>query len=247
MKMSTEFTTKFMGGFRNPDDIKAIAFHYTANSGSNPNLARANARYFRDGCPDANGKLRYASAHIVVDSKNIAYLCVPLNRVAWAVGDSSNGKLGKLYGNYNTISIEMVSNTDKDGNYYIPEQTKINAAIVYRKLIQLFPNAATPIRHYDVSGKLCPWPMVDEAAWEDFKENYLNKEWLEMTKEELLTTAGTGDNPSAWAKKATEYCKKAGIFSGDGKGNYGWQTPITREALAQVIYNMTKEDNKNEN
>lgn len=48
--------------------------------------------------------------------------------------------------------------------------------------------------------------------------------------------AGTGDNPSAYARAATEYCKRKGIFGGDGAGNYDWQEPITREAVAAVLY-----------
>jgi hypothetical protein len=63
------------------------------------------------------------------------------------------------------------------------------------------------------------------------------REEIEMTKEELLSTEGTGDVPSPWAKEATEWAKKQGIFRGDGKGNYGWQQPITREAVAQALYN----------
>ena len=35
-----------------------------------------------------------------------------------------------------------------------------------------------------------------------------------------------------------QYCKRKGIFAGDGAGNYGWQKPITREATAQIIYNL---------
>lgn len=48
--------------------------------------------------------------------------------------------------------------------------------------------------------------------------------------------AGTGDNPSAWAKAATEYCKRKGIFAVDGAGNFDWQKPITREQVAAVLY-----------
>lgn len=55
---------------------------------------------------------------------------------------------------------------------------------------------------------------------------------------QLTSCAGTGDNPSEWAKEATDFCKQAGIFNGDGEGNYGWQQPITREAVAQIIYNV---------
>lgn len=64
-----------------------------------------------------------------------------------------------------------------------------------------------------------------------------DEEVLDMTKEELLSCKDTGDNPSSWAKESTEYCKRKGIFNGDGAGNYGWQQPITREAVATVIHN----------
>lgn len=53
---------------------------------------------------------------------------------------------------------------------------------------------------------------------------------------EPTAPAGMGDNPSAWAKTATEYCKRKGIFAGDGAGNFDWQKPITREQVAAVLY-----------
>ena len=63
----------------------------------------------------ANGSEgRAASAHFVVDEGDTVYQCVPLDVVAWAVGDGRSGKFGKVYGNYNTVSIEMVSHTRLD-------------------------------------------------------------------------------------------------------------------------------------
>lgn len=61
---------------------------------------------------------------------------------------------------------------------------------------------------------------------------------INEARKQLTSCADTGDNPSAWAKEATDYCKRKGIFAGDGAGNYGWQKPITREATAQIIYNL---------
>ena len=58
---------------------------------------------------------------------------------------------------------------------------------------------------------------------------------LDMTEKELLDVAGTGDNPSSWAAKATENMKNLGIVKGDGHGNFGWQKPITREAMAVML------------
>ena len=73
------------------------------------------------------------------------------------------------------------------------------------------------------------------------RELYLTPwEELDMTKEELLSVKDTGDNPSKWAAEATEWAKKMGIFNGDGNGNYGWQQPITREAVAVILYEFSK-------
>ena len=67
-----------------------------------------------------------------------------------------------------------------------------------------------------------------------------NKEDFDMdineARKKLTSCADTGDTPSAWAKEAAEYCKRKGIFNGDGAGNFGWQQPITREAVACIIY-----------
>lgn len=48
--------------------------------------------------------------------------------------------------------------------------------------------------------------------------------------------SGSGDNPSPWAVKGTDFCKAKGIFLGDGAGNYDWQRPITREEVACLLY-----------
>lgn len=73
------------------------------------------------------------------------------------------------------------------------------------------------------------------------RELYLTPwEGLDMTKEELLSVKDTGDKPSEWAAQATEWAKRMGIFNGDGGGNYGWQQPITREAVAVILYQFAK-------
>ena len=67
----------------------------------------------------------------------------------------------------------------------------------------------------------------------------LKEDDLDMTKEELMSVAGTGDNPSTWAKPHTEWAKAQGIFNGDGQGNFGWQQPISRESLAVILHQMS--------
>ncbi len=79
------------------------------------------------------------------------------------------------------------------------------------------------------------WSKWGFLPWVDYEKE---GEELDMTKEELLSVAGTGDHPSAWAQAAAEWAKENGIMNGDGEGNYGWQQPVTREALVTVLHNF---------
>ena len=79
--------------------------------------------------------------------------------------------------------------------------------------------------------------------WARFKARLSgNEEVFDMdineARKQLTSCADTGDTPSAWAKEAAEYCKRKGIFNGNGAGNFGWQQPITREAVACIIYRI---------
>lgn len=236
LKINSTIRAMYYGGPRRLADIVAIVFHYTANTGSSAS-ALGNARYFAGGSEG-----RKASAHYVVDEGDVAYECVPMTNVAWSVGDGSSGSMGRVVNNTNSVSIEMVSHTDAAGRYYIPEKTMVNAGKLYRQLLKQLPNVKYIVRHYDVSKKLCPAPLIDESAWAEFKK-MLQEDQLEMTKDELLSTAGTGDKPSTWAKEATDWAKKEKIFNGDATGGYGWQQPITREACAQILYNFARQHN----
>ena len=62
----------------------------------------------------------------------------------------------------------------------------------------------------------------------------------EMTDETITSIAGTGDTHAAWANEAINAMVSAGIINGDGNGNYGWEKPLTRQAAAQIIYNLLK-------
>lgn len=87
---------------------------------------------------------------------------------------------------------------------------------------------------YPAAGQQCEQEDDDMAKLTDEK-------FAEYMKR-YLSVAGTGDLPSTWAKDAAEAAITAGIFHGDGQGNYGWQKPITREAVAQVLYNRDKQE-----
>ncbi|MDO4168134.1 MAG: N-acetylmuramoyl-L-alanine amidase [Eubacteriales bacterium] len=164
-KIDSSIRARYYGS-SNRGNPKYIVLHYTGNSGTSA-TAKGNANYFHT-CD------RKASAHYVVDKNTTIYQCVPDNRAAWSVGDSSNGH-GTFYGkctNTNSLSIEMVSHSN--GSYYIPDATIQRAAELTRDLMKKYGiNADHVIRHYDVTTKACPEPMCGTTAknkkWAAFK------------------------------------------------------------------------------
>ena len=151
------------GNKRSTSSIKYIVVHYTANDGDSD---ENNGKYF-------NGANRHASAHIFVDDDSCTQ-SVPDDYVAWSVGGKkySNTNGAKFYGkatNSNTLNIEMCD-TVRNGKYEATEKTQENTiTIIKEKMRQYNIPIDRVIRHYDVTGKLCPAYFVDEGAWEAFK------------------------------------------------------------------------------
>jgi hypothetical protein len=85
-------------------------------------------------------------------------------------------------------------------------------------------------RHGEIAAEVNKRLNQKEQKEEDFNMD------INEARAKLTSCADTGDTPSAFAKESAEYCKKKGIFNGDGAGNYGWQQPITREAVACIIH-----------
>ncbi len=202
LTIDSSIRAKWHGGKRSLAAIQAIVFHYTANVGKMA-TANGNARYFESGSEG-----RKASAHYVVDEGNTAYECVPLDTAAWAVGDGNKGPYGKLVSNYNSVSIEMVSHTDGNKRYYIPEETQRHAAELYALLKKQLPNVKYVVRHYDVSLKECPAPMINEAAWAKFKT--LLEEACEVRYEKLR------DVDNATYRATLDKLVEKGLLKGKG-------------------------------
>lgn len=136
------------------DGITGVVIHYTANPGS---TAQENRDYF-------NG-LQFsqetsASSNFVVGLEGEIIQCVP----TWEVAYASNER------NADTVSIE-VCHPDESGRF--TDET-------YRSLVQLTAwlcvkfglTGEDVIRHYDVTGKICPKYFVEnEDEWEAFRQN----------------------------------------------------------------------------
>lgn len=174
--------------------IKYLVLHYTANNGD---TALSNCKYFSS----AN---RNASANYFVDEKGV-YRSVKDMNVAWHCG-SMNGYKHKYCRNTNSIGIEMCSRKDKNGKFYIKEETIANAIELTKYLMEKYDiPVENVIRHYDVTGKMCPRPFVeDEKLWLDFKER------LEV---EEVKRYNTIDEVPEWGKATIQLMINKGAFA----------------------------------
>lgn len=166
-KFKTNLTTvNFVKGRKST--IKYIVVHYTANDGDTD---EGNGKYF-------NNYYRGASAHYFVDEDSVTQV-VKDSDTAWHCNDTQKYTNGgatfkKLCNNDNSLGIELCS--DKTGNEYIlTADTQSNAQELIRALINehVIP-VGNVIRHYDVSGKICPEPFVTHPEqWIAFKKGIL--------------------------------------------------------------------------
>lgn len=124
--------------------IDGMAVHYAATSAS----AHNNLVYFsRAGAG--------APARLFVDKDGAIRQSVRFEDTAWAVGNWAE--------NQRTISVEVVS----AGEDFTEAQIRALAEI-YQHLRATY-GITRVIRHYDVTGKLCPAPYVDAGKWSTLK------------------------------------------------------------------------------
>ena len=142
--------------------IKWIAIHYTAGTSSKKGMAMATRSAFI---------AREASADYVVDDVEIVRINPDVrNYYCWSVGDKLNsatggGKLRSVANNKNTISIEICSNLlpktnvkiPNHGGWYFTDASLNNALKLVRYLMREYNiPKENVVRHYDISGKICP-------------------------------------------------------------------------------------------
>ena len=140
--------------------VNGIVVHYTGN----PNTtAEQTKSYFANLATTGE---TYASSHFVIGMDGTILQCVPLNEEAYC----SNSR------NVDTVSIECC-HPDSSGQF--TDET-YNALV---KLVRYLADAYhldsdSIIRHYDVTGKLCPcYYVTHEDAWLAFKEDVFRSRW----------------------------------------------------------------------
>ena len=136
------------------DKIDGVVIHYVGKPGT---TAHANRNYFESLSSGAEDT--YASSHFIVGLDGEVIQCVPLTEVAYA----SNTR------NEDTVSIEVCH----------PDETGQFSPVTYARTVELtawlcrtfkLNPSQDVIRHYDVTGKICPKYYVDNPeAWDDFR------------------------------------------------------------------------------
>jgi N-acetylmuramoyl-L-alanine amidase CwlA len=163
--------------------IEYIVIHYTAGISSAKGKAASTATYF-------SKETTKASADFIVDDSTIVQYNPDIkNRYCWHCGGSKlNTKGGSFYKkctNKNSIGIEICSNNytgkiqdPNASSWYFTYGTVSNAEKLVVELMKEYDiPISNVIRHYDVTGKLCPgifgWnnESGSETTWVDFKNS----------------------------------------------------------------------------
>lgn len=138
------------------EKVRGIVVHYTANPGTD---AKANRDYFESRKDKKDIYKNKVSSHFIIGLDGKTIQCIPLDEIAYASNDR----------NQDTISIECC-HPDKTGKF---------TRETYESLVQLCMWLCSTyqlekdsiIRHYDVTGKLCPkYYVKHEKAWERLKD-----------------------------------------------------------------------------
>ena len=137
------------------EEISGVVIHYVGNPGT---TAAANRSFF------ANLALThetYASAHFLVGLDGEILQCVPLTEIAYCSNTANDY----------TVSIE-VCHGDETGKFNDATMESLEQLVAW--LCETFDLDPTEdvIRHYDVTGKICPKYYVEnEDAWLAFRQD----------------------------------------------------------------------------
>lgn len=141
-----------------------IAFHFT---GQHDVSAKNTVSYFSNVVANGyrvNGRYIYASSHLVIGLQGELYHIVPFNEIAYTTNSA----------NAYSIGVECAT-TGADDHYTDEEyKTMVKTGAWLAQTYKLDPRVDF-IRHYDVTGKICPRYFVNNVkAWKQFKLDCYN-------------------------------------------------------------------------
>jgi len=153
-------------------EVNAVVVHYTANPGAD---AKDNRDYFNN-LPKINAGREtptFASAHFIVGLEGNIIQCIPLAEMAYASNDR----------NSDTVAIECCHKT-KSGKFTNATYEALLELLTYLCIRYDLDPETQIIRHFDVTGKMCPkYYVKHEDKWEELKRDA--KARVEKTKKEL--------------------------------------------------------------
>lgn len=228
----------FSRPMRKIKSVKGLVVHWIG-------VPQSKAEVIRNNFENAHGK--YASAHYIIDySTGDIIQAIPENEVAFHTGANKYMEWWEAtkLGNPNNylIGIECCisdnckipndyDNKNKDKDLGKPSEIQNEKLIEFCADFLKRHNLTVDnlYRHYDITGKPCHiYFYKNENEWIKFKESV--KRLMEENKK--------NDGVSEWARVAWEWCKDKKFLDGTNpKGT------VTREMIAQVIYNLFHEDN----
>ena len=174
--------------------IKYIVIHYVGALGG----AEANCKYYAS-------QYVGASAHYFVGFSGEIWQSVEDKKVAWHCGAKTY--IHPECRNSNSIGIELCvrnkgSQSDTSRDWYFEDATVASAKKLTKQLMEQYGiREDHVIRHYDVTGKICPNPYVYNNTihtWEDFKDSLLSAAevksgWVEDENGWRFYLGNTGD------------------------------------------------------
>lgn len=196
------------------EQIKYIVIHDTGNTNNGAD-AMAHFNYFNSGN-------RNSSADYFIDSENILIVNDYKKYYTWHCGDG-NGKNGIT--NKNSVGIEMCVNSD--GDYEKAFKNLISHTAFLAKELNIDPDNI--LRHFDVSGKICPFSMSGNKweKWTEFKNEVRKK----------MSESKFNDIKNHYAEKHIKKLEFYGIINGDEKGMFNPDKPLTRGDGAIMLAN----------
>ena len=187
------------GGTRSLEAINYIVIHYTANDGDSD---ENNGKYFHNNYVGA-------SAHYFVDGDSVTR-SVPDDYIAWHCG--ANKYIHPMCRNTNSIGIELCDDR-RNGVIYPTPETIAKALKLTEYLMDKFNvPKENVIRHYDVTGKLCP------EYWSGNAKNdglWRSEFWNKLKADETATgeTTPTETEKPNTGNSEVKYRVQSGAFT----------------------------------
>lgn len=142
--------------------VNGIVIHYTANPGTG---AKANRDYFESRKDQEDAAVNKVSSHFVIGLDGEIIQCIPLNEIAYASNDR----------NQDTISIECC-HPGKNGKFNKKTYHSLVTLCAWLCSQYKINDKTDIIRHYDVTGKLCPLYYVKHTGkWEKLRCDIWNE------------------------------------------------------------------------